>query len=342
MNAIVTNTWYAVERSATLKTRPTTVERLGARYVLWRTDTGVHAAPAQCPHRGADLGDGRVRNGCLTCPYHGIRFAADGTAVHRPAQGDERRIPAKAHLNTIPALDAHGYIWIWHGDSTPTAGPEWFDNNEPNVMVGADQIWDVHYSRFMESALDFHHVPFVHGRYTPGAGQRLTDVELTDLGSRLAMSASLTNDRGRSLPVAGEVIMPCSLEVTLGSTTFVAVGTPVDENRTWVAANYHPSYTARIPGVRWAEAWLAMFVDFKLFQRQDRAIYEALDQGPSPLEHMALMPADRGAALWIRRWRELVSATTEPGAPVEPTPSTDAETPETETSVSLDRNEVPA
>jgi len=333
MDGLVTNTWYAVERSANLRRTPTTVERLGSRYVLWRTDQGVHAAPAHCPHRGADLGDGTVRDGCLTCPYHGIRFAADGTAVHRPAQGDEARIPAKANLRTVPAVEAHGYVWIWHGDRTPTAGPEWFDDDEPSVIVGADQVWDVHYSRFMESALDFHHVPFVHGRYTPGAGQRLTDIDLTDHGTRLSMSAALTNDRGRSLAVAGEVVMPCSLKVSVGSTTFVAVGTPIDEHRTWVAANYHPSYTARIPGVRWLEAWLAMFVDFKLFQRQDRAVFEALGNGPSSLEHMALMPADRGVALWIRRWRELATQSDVAAAPTPP-PS--------ETPVSVELSEVPA
>lgn len=305
MDTLITNTWYAVERATKLESKPTTVERLGARYVLWRADGVVRAAPAQCPHRGADLGAGAVRNGCLTCPYHGIAFGSDGAAVHRPAQGIEDRIPARAGLRTIPAAEAGGYVWIWHGDVEPTTGPEWFPGDEPTVIVGADQVWDVHYSRFMESALDFHHVPFVHGRYTPGVGQRLIDVDVSDHGTRLAMSATLTNDRGRSLPVSGEVIMPCSLQVAIGATSFVAVGTPVDERRTWVAANYSPAYTARIPGLRWIEAWLAMFVDFTLFQRQDRAIFEALDAGPSPLEQMALMPADRGAALWIRRWREM-------------------------------------
>lgn len=49
-NDLIANTWYAVERSTNLKTNPTTVERLGARYVLCRTDAGVHAAPPQCPH----------------------------------------------------------------------------------------------------------------------------------------------------------------------------------------------------------------------------------------------------------------------------------------------------
>lgn len=313
MEPIVTNTWYAVERSANLKRRPTTVERLGRRWVLWRTDDGVHAAPASCPHRGADLGGGAVHDGCLVCPYHGIAFAAAGTAVSRPAQGHEDRIPARAGLDHVPAIEAHGYVWIWHGSGTPTPGPQWFDGDEPTVLVGADQVWDVHYSRFMESALDFHHVPFVHGTWTPGIGRELTGIELEDDGTRLAMRAELTDRRkGRSVKVAGEVIMPCALKVTIGSTSFVAVGTPVDDHQTWVAANYRPSHTRAIPGIRWLEAWLAMFVDFKLFQRQDRAIFEALEPGPSDLRRMALMPADRGSALWIRRWRELVAASNAP------------------------------
>ncbi len=310
MEHLPTNTWYALYRATELGRKPVTVERLGRRYVLWRHADGVSAAPAQCPHRGADLGAGRVTDGCLTCPHHGIRYASDGSAIHRPAEGAESRIPAKANLGTVPAREVHGFVWIWHGTADPDAGPEWFDVDPPAVTVGADQIWDVHYSRFMESALDFHHVPFVHGVYTPGIGTEMSDVELNDDGNRLAMTARLVDpERNRSMHVGGEVIMPCALRVVLGATEFVAVGTPVDDDRTWVAANYQPRYTRRIPGLRRAEAWLSMFVDFKLFQRQDRAIYERLDPGPSPLEQMALMPADRGAALWIRRWRAMLDTT---------------------------------
>ena len=79
----------------------------------------------------------------------------------------------------------------------------------PTAAVGADQTWNVHYSRFMESALDFHHVPFVHGAYAPGIGQVLTDVELIDDGTRLSMTARLNDpESGRSLAVGGEVTMP--------------------------------------------------------------------------------------------------------------------------------------
>jgi hypothetical protein len=111
------------------------------------------------------------------------------------------------------------------------------------------------------------------------------------------------------------------MRVRIGSTQFVAVGTPVDDQRTWVAANYHPADTKRVAGLRKVEAWLAMFVDLKLFQRQDRAIFEGLGSTPSPLEYMNLMPADVGAELWIRRLREMLDTRTASNVPVEVSPS---------------------
>ncbi len=48
-------------------------------YVLWRTHTGapLHAAPASCPHMGANLGVGRVVDGALLCPWHGLSLHHD-------------------------------------------------------------------------------------------------------------------------------------------------------------------------------------------------------------------------------------------------------------------------
>ncbi len=42
--------------------------------VLWRTEPGgpLHIAPGSCPHMGAHLADGSVRDGCLVCPWHGL------------------------------------------------------------------------------------------------------------------------------------------------------------------------------------------------------------------------------------------------------------------------------
>jgi Domain of unknown function (DUF5914)/Rieske [2Fe-2S] domain len=46
--------------------------------VLWRSapDGPLHAASAICPHMGAHLGEGKVENGCLVCPWHGLTLTA--------------------------------------------------------------------------------------------------------------------------------------------------------------------------------------------------------------------------------------------------------------------------
>lgn len=307
MKALVENAWYPVMLSGRLRKRPVTIERLGQRVVVWRTGGSVSAAPAACPHRGADLGAGRVRNGCLQCPYHGIEYDPDGTATLRPAAGPGAPIPDGAHLRTLPVRDVNGFIWLWHGTDAPTHGPAWFDLPAPPVTVGAEQIWKVHYARFMEAALDFHHVPFVHRRYVPGVGPVVRDAEVVSDGDRIRMTGALTTaDGGRPFAVEGEVLMPCTLRVVAAGTSFVAAGTPVDDDRTWVAALYRPTYTARFPVLRRIEAALAMFIDFKLFQRQDRAIFEGLPPGPSDLSVMTPMPADRGTVTWIRDWQNRV------------------------------------
>lgn len=50
----------------------------------------VHAISDVCPHRGASLSEGLVRDGCVTCPSHLWRFSfIDGAK-----QADERtRVP---------------------------------------------------------------------------------------------------------------------------------------------------------------------------------------------------------------------------------------------------------
>ena len=47
----------------------------GHRVAIFRTEDGVHALAADCPHAGGPLQDGLVADGCVTCPLHGRRFS---------------------------------------------------------------------------------------------------------------------------------------------------------------------------------------------------------------------------------------------------------------------------
>ena len=89
---LVANRWYAVLASDEVPAdQPVPFRRLGADLVFWRSPAGVHAAVDRCPHRQAKLSIGRLVDGCLECPFHGWRFAADGSCTRVPAHPTRAR-----------------------------------------------------------------------------------------------------------------------------------------------------------------------------------------------------------------------------------------------------------
>jgi nitrite reductase (NADH) small subunit len=42
----------------------------GREIALFRIDGEVHAVDNECPHRGGPIGEGLVREGIVTCPWH--------------------------------------------------------------------------------------------------------------------------------------------------------------------------------------------------------------------------------------------------------------------------------
>src|SRR6056297_4249610 len=105
--------WYVVAEGADVTDAPVGVRLLGADYVLYRSAGGqLVAAPDRCPHRESPLSVGTVTNGCLTCPYHGWTFGAEGTCVLVPSSGEGKAVPPKAHLPTINAQETYGLVWL--------------------------------------------------------------------------------------------------------------------------------------------------------------------------------------------------------------------------------------
>jgi nitrite reductase/ring-hydroxylating ferredoxin subunit len=58
----------------------------GAPVLLYRTAGTVYALASTCTHMGGPLEEGTIRDGCVTCPWHGSTFRfADGTIMRGPA-----------------------------------------------------------------------------------------------------------------------------------------------------------------------------------------------------------------------------------------------------------------
>jgi phenylpropionate dioxygenase-like ring-hydroxylating dioxygenase large terminal subunit len=78
--------WHPVALATGVGAAPLAVQLLDQPLVLWRDAVGaVQAWADRCPHRGAALSLGCVRDGQLECPYHGWRFSGSGQVVVVPA-----------------------------------------------------------------------------------------------------------------------------------------------------------------------------------------------------------------------------------------------------------------
>lgn len=164
---MIRNQWYPILLPEDIRNdRPTSVRRMGKNLVLWRDIEGnLVCQDARCPHKGADLGDGRLRGNSIECRYHGFRYGPEGNCVAVPALGSDARIPATLTVQRFPVREHVGLIWLWWGDDREElpeilVPPEVADN--PKVYATMRWTRPVHYTRYIESVLEFYHVTFVH------------------------------------------------------------------------------------------------------------------------------------------------------------------------------------
>ncbi|GHD88881.1 aromatic ring-hydroxylating oxygenase subunit alpha [Streptomyces naganishii] len=166
---MIPNQWYPIAEAKEVRAdRPLGLRRLGEEIVLWRDiDGNLVCQGARCPHKGANLGDGRMKGNTLECPYHGFRYGADGVCKAVPALGSDARIPSSLRIPTYPVREKFGLAWMWWGDERPAA--ELPDVQAPPEVTGNHKLYatkrwtrPVHYTRYIESLLEFYHVTYVH------------------------------------------------------------------------------------------------------------------------------------------------------------------------------------
>jgi nitrite reductase/ring-hydroxylating ferredoxin subunit len=70
--------WYVAAASDSLSEKPTFFYVDSHEVVAWKNGGKIAAAVNRCPHMGAPLSEGTVRDGVLTCPWHGMRIGEEG------------------------------------------------------------------------------------------------------------------------------------------------------------------------------------------------------------------------------------------------------------------------
>lgn len=82
----------------------------GERIAVFRYDGKVSAISNVCRHQGGPLGEGRVIDGCVTCPWHGFQY--------RPEDGCSPPPYLEKVATYQVRLDMRGHVWV---DPAPLA-----------------------------------------------------------------------------------------------------------------------------------------------------------------------------------------------------------------------------
>jgi phenylpropionate dioxygenase-like ring-hydroxylating dioxygenase large terminal subunit len=312
---MIPNQWYAILESNEIKKgKLIGVTRMGEKMVAWRDSKGeLSVMSDKCPHRGAALSVGKLIGDCIQCPFHGFEYNKSGVCIVVPANGRGSEPPKALKAHSYPVMEAHGFVYIWWGESRETYPPiPWFESiGEEMVYTTIKDHWANHYARAIENQLDVVHLPFIHHN-TIGRGNR------TLVNGPIAREEShwpgdhLINlwvyneqDNGQKPKKPSEMPEPERrpfLQFRFGnlwqnwiadSLRVVLAFTPIDDENTMMYLRYY--HTVRVPVLRQLYGWLGSLGNL-IIERQDRRVVitqrpprpdlgigEILIQGDSPI-----------------------------------------------------------
>ncbi|MEO7598558.1 MAG: aromatic ring-hydroxylating dioxygenase subunit alpha [Opitutus sp.] len=183
-------TWQPVANAAALPPEKViSCTLLEVELVVARFAKGeLLVADVACPHKGARLSKGCIRDGALTCAYHGWKFDATGSCQSIPSllepNPDKQ---ALSHLRTYRVQERYGFIWVKLDDVPLSDGtthelphvPE-FEDPRWTYRMGPPMAFAAGWRREVENYLDMSHFAFAHsGTLGVSADPRIRDMRIT-------------------------------------------------------------------------------------------------------------------------------------------------------------------
>ena len=303
---MIPNQWYPILESRQVTARtPIGVTRLGERLVLWREASGrIVCMPDRCSHRSALLSRGRLRAGCLECPYHGLLFDGDGRCTMIPANGASAPVPNGFDLATAPVREEHSVVWYWYGARQPAAEIPWLTEI---AELGGNTV-SFHYEtpvpqlRIVENVFDFHHFNFVHRWTIPGVGPRVDDFKAEQQGDVIAFGGMLRHEQPGPLkqdsPFNVKFRFPCVSSIKFGGVDIAYAFTPIDANHSWIWTRYtHDKFPSYLGGRMLSR--LFALLDYCVFHFQDIHVLRSQVDPAGDISKFRLYEADRAIGIFF-------------------------------------------
>jgi phthalate 4,5-dioxygenase oxygenase subunit len=144
---------------------PIRVKLMSERLLAFRDSSGkVGLIDEFCAHRGVSLWFGRNEEGGIRCPYHGWKFATDGTCLEVPSEPVESGFCNKVKLRSYPCVEKGGVIWTYMGapeHQPPFPAFEWLDLPAPHRYL-KKRHQECNWLQALEGGIDSSHVSWLH------------------------------------------------------------------------------------------------------------------------------------------------------------------------------------
>jgi phthalate 4,5-dioxygenase len=210
--------------------KPLRIRLLGEDLVAFRLRTGaVGVVGAYCSHRLAPLYFGRIEADGIRCPYHGWKYAPDGTCLEMPNIPPAFQFCDRVKHPAHPAIEHGGVVWTYMGSAAEAPPLPEFEF----AMVPEDQRHfrlfhhECNYLQALEGGIDPTHVMWLHSPYDPAdaaiaaahqpSQQRVANssgkrtplgVEIVDTAGGFMYGARRPMQNGRSLWRINQFILP--------------------------------------------------------------------------------------------------------------------------------------
>lgn len=163
---ILSHFWYPIALQRQVKDQPLKATLLDVDLVLFRGKGDELAVAVDvCPHRHVRLSAGKVIEGEIECPFHGLRFDSSGRCQRVPALGRAAKLPASYKVRTFPVEVRYGIVWTCLGDPEKHQVPHFptLAGHDPSEFGFSEPaVWPVSAPRQVENFIDLAHLPLVH------------------------------------------------------------------------------------------------------------------------------------------------------------------------------------
>lgn len=160
--------WYFVgSRRVVLKEKLIQKIWMGKKVVVWCDDKErICVAESACPHLGSELGPdagGKIRDGCLVCPFHGYEYDATGRCVATPYAPP----PKATQLRVFETRVMDDLIFAWWGNGGRPS--QWDLPEDPPMDTDWGKIgyrtmkFPGHPQETTENSVDIAHLRYIHG-----------------------------------------------------------------------------------------------------------------------------------------------------------------------------------